>query len=260
MPEQDASQDLSERIRWTTTDAFELNGVRFLSSHYGADRATADAQGAIWVMKGPDLLALYGSWVGEPRTIVEIGVAGGGGAALLNEAYAPDKLVAIDLQDTTTEAFKRYCEGPRGGAIARYLDVDQSNQNRLDEIVATEIGDAPLDLVIDDASHFYEPSVATFETLFPRLRPGGVYVLEDWGWAHWPGELWQGRSSGRRGQTSLTNMVHQIVMASASNPRWVERIMITSAGAVFVRGPDAIGPRTPLQNYYINRGRPFRFS
>jgi hypothetical protein len=43
-----------------------------------------------------------------------------------------------------------------------------------------EFGQDPLDLVIDDASHLYGPSLATFETLFPALREGGLYVLEDW--------------------------------------------------------------------------------
>ena len=38
----------------------------------------------------------------------------------------------------------------------------------------------PLDLVIDDASHLYGPTMASFEVLFPRLRPGGLYVIEDW--------------------------------------------------------------------------------
>ena len=38
--------------------------------------------------------------------------------------------------------------------------------------------------MIDDASHLYEPSLASFETLFPLLRPGGTYIIEDWKWEH----------------------------------------------------------------------------
>jgi hypothetical protein len=44
----------------------------------------------------------------------------------------------------------------------------------------------PLDLVVDDCSHLYEPTRASFNELFPRLRPGGAYVIEDWVWAHTP--------------------------------------------------------------------------
>ena len=51
---------------------------------------------------------------------------------------------------------------------------------RLAEIVDEAFGDEPLDLVVDDCSHRYKPSRASFNELFPRLRPGGVYVIEDW--------------------------------------------------------------------------------
>jgi predicted methyltransferase len=40
------------------------------------------------------------------------------------------------------------------------------------------IDDQLLDLVVDDTSHL-GPTRASFNTLFPRLRPGGVYVIED---------------------------------------------------------------------------------
>ena len=40
--------------------------------------------------------------------------------------------------------------------------------------------------VIDDASHTYEETRASFEFLFPLLSPGGIYVIEDWSWAHHP--------------------------------------------------------------------------
>jgi hypothetical protein len=52
---------------------------------------------------------------------------------------------------------------------------------------------APLDLVIDDASHIYGPTKASFQALFPLLRPGGLYLIEDWAWAHWPRLLVLGR-------------------------------------------------------------------
>jgi hypothetical protein len=44
-----------------------------------------------------------------------------------------------------------------------------------------------VDLVIDDASHLYPFTKGSFETLFPRLRPGGLYIIEDWSWDCWPG-------------------------------------------------------------------------
>ena len=37
----------------------------------------------------------------------------------------------------------------------------------------------PLDLIIDDGSHLYPDYTATAEVFSRRLRPGGVYVIED---------------------------------------------------------------------------------
>ncbi len=34
--------------------------------------------------------------------------------------------------------------------------------------------------MIDDASHLLDPTRSSFNVLFPLLRPGGVYVVEDW--------------------------------------------------------------------------------
>ena len=42
--------------------------------------------------------------------------------------------------------------------------------------------DGRLDLVIDDASHELHATKASFETLFPLLRSGGWYIIEDWIW------------------------------------------------------------------------------
>ena len=61
-----------------------------------------------------------------------------------------------------------------------FYGVDQSDRVRLTEIVDAEFDGELLDLVLDDASHEYLPTRTSFEVLFPRLRPGGVFVIEDW--------------------------------------------------------------------------------
>ena len=38
--------------------------------------------------------------------------------------------------------------------------------------------------MIDDASHLYVETKASFEELFPRLRPGGLFIIEDWASGH----------------------------------------------------------------------------
>lgn len=56
--------------------------------------------------------------------------------------------------------------------------------------VANEVAPHGFDIIIDDASHLDEASKATFWHLFDQhLKPGGLYVIEDWGtgyWDDWP--------------------------------------------------------------------------
>ena len=88
-----------------------------------------------------------------------------------------------------------------------------------------EFADRPLDLIIDDASHEYENSKVCFQELFGYLRPGGKYVIEDWGWLHWPGEEWQTAKSHFWNQPAMTNLVFELVMALGSHhPKIISRI------------------------------------
>ena len=71
---------------------------------------------------------------------------------------------------------------------------------------------APPDLIIDDASHLYSETKTSFETLFPQLRPGGLYIIEDWSWGCWPNLPFNFQPIG----TELPKLIHQIVDAAGS--------------------------------------------
>jgi hypothetical protein len=53
---------------------------------------------------------------------------------------------------------------------------DQSDPDFLNGIAATS---GPFDIIIDDASHLSSLSIASFTILWPHLKPGGWYVVED---------------------------------------------------------------------------------
>jgi predicted O-methyltransferase YrrM len=73
------------------------------------------------------------------------------------------------------------------------LDVNQTATAHADERIAIEIGDqadpatlrrlvavhGPFDVIVDDGSHIWTHQIVSFETLFPLLAPGGLYILED---------------------------------------------------------------------------------
>ena len=106
-----------------------------------------------------------------------------------------------------------------------YDDVDQANRRRLDEIVEQEFSDEPLDLVVDDCSHKYKATRASFNELFPRLRPGGLYTIEDWGWAHPPpgAELLENMWPD---EVPLTRLLFELVLAVPSTAGLISEITI----------------------------------
>jgi predicted O-methyltransferase YrrM len=121
----------------------------------------------------------------RPRRIVELGVYKGGSTVLLSELSNPDKLVSFELSAQPVPVLADYIrDAGRSATVRPYFGVNQADKPRIAEIVAEEFGGQPLDLVIDDASHLYDESVASFEALFPLVRPGGLYLIEDWRWQH----------------------------------------------------------------------------
>ena len=62
-----------------------------------------------------------------------------------------------------------------GGRVRTFVG-QQQDESFLAQVV-DETG--PLDIVIDDGSHVGPQTLVSFRFLFPRLRPGGIYVIED---------------------------------------------------------------------------------
>jgi hypothetical protein len=57
----------------------------------------------------------------------------------------------------------------------------------LERVIGRWFKGKELDIVIDDASHLYNPTKATFDYVFHNhLRSGGIYIIEDWGAGYWP--------------------------------------------------------------------------
>jgi predicted O-methyltransferase YrrM len=159
-------------------DAFEVDGARFCVDYEA--RSTPDL---LRVAKPADLIEAYAGLLERcaPSVIVELGICGGGSTALLALLAKPRKLVAIELDPEPIEGLATFLHS-RGlaDAVRPYFGVDQGDRDTVATIVDREIGTEPIDLVIDDASHLLRESRVSFDLLFPRLRPGGLYVIEDW--------------------------------------------------------------------------------
>ena len=202
--------------------------------------------GDYFLAKPKALVERYAEIVGEisPRNIFELGIFEGGSTVFLSELARPHRLVAVDREAPSSPALGDYlAERDRSESVSVHTDVDQSDRKRLRAIADHAFGDEPLDLVLDDCSHLYEPTRESFNELFPRLRPGGTYVIEDWRWAHPPLEddnpegMWPGK-------TPLTRLIFEIVLSISSLPGLVADVKIDLRTVVVTRGERDVDPAT----------------
>ena len=65
----------------------------------------------------------------------------------------------------------------------KVLQCSQVDAPKLDAL-AREIG--PFDFIIDDGSHLNAHQIETFGILWPHLKDGGTYIVEDVQTSYWP--------------------------------------------------------------------------
>jgi SAM-dependent methyltransferase len=190
--------------------------------------------------------------------IVELGIFKGGSTVLYRELYHPKRLVAIELSRQRVAPLDDYIDRHSlQDVVHLHYGTRQGDGERLTSIVQEEFGGNDLDLVVDDCSHRYEQSKTSFDAIFPRLRPGGSYVIEDWGWAHWPSEAWQRPAKHWANErTPMSRLVLELVMVTASRPGLVSRIEIDGEKAVVTRGEEVItDPAIQVSSCYLTAGR-----
>ena len=165
--------------QWIDDQRLEIRGTRFVATTLAlggpADQFT--------IVKPPGLVRRYLALLEEerPRRIVELGIKTGGSTALLALAAEPEIFLAVDLEPEIPPLLRELVE--REGLTNRVVTafgLDQGDRESLTGFVDAHTPAGGFDLVIDDASHILGPTRVSFEVLFPRLRPGGLFVVEDW--------------------------------------------------------------------------------
>jgi len=182
----------------------------------------------------------------RPQSVVEIGTFDGASLAMCAEIAQPQRLVGVDLRSEPSRALAAYIE-ERGleDRLRPYYGVDQTDAARLNEILDSEFGDEPVDLIIDDASHALDVSRETFDILFPRVRPGGVYLLEDWPTHRLP-----------QVTRPLAPLVFELCLACADSPDAIASVEVNRDYVIVGRGQGALEAKTfALADCYGARAR-----
>ncbi|MCB1689279.1 MAG: class I SAM-dependent methyltransferase [Halioglobus sp.] len=111
--------------------------------------------------------------------MIEVGVDQGGGTSFLLKLLKPQRLLALELSDEPVPGLVDFlAEHDKDQCVDVHWGVDQSDTEAVPRLVDEAFDGAPLDFIVDDASHLLAQTTATFEMLFPRLRKGGVML---WG-------------------------------------------------------------------------------
>src|SRR5438477_7223024 len=161
---------------------FSLGGENFVVDMSEKDRRPSDAE-AFTIVKNEPYLRFYELLASSfsPRSILELGIFQGGSYVFLDKLFKPRRMSGVDISPKPVPSLLRYVADTEGRFV--HFSTSQCDREILEQIVRDELADE-LDLVVDDASHTYEQTKASFEFLFPLLQPGGIYVVEDWSWSH----------------------------------------------------------------------------
>jgi len=111
----------------------------------------------------------------RPVTVVEFGVYQGGSLQMWRNYFGPDaRIVGVDIDPR--------CASMSGPGIEVVLgdQEDRAFLGRLREQVG------PIDVLIEDGGHTMSQQIATFEQMWPAIRDGGVFLIEDLHTSCWP--------------------------------------------------------------------------
>ena len=147
--------------------------LKELSIKYGANK--------VWTLTH-DYLASYelhfGKFITQAIDLLEIGVQYGGSLRMWEEFFPKAKIIGIDIDPE--------CSKVSAGRISVVVG-DQGDRDFLDDFSK----DKTFDIVIDDGSHQVTHQIGTFQRLWPIVKPGGLYIIEDLHTSYWP--KWGGR-------------------------------------------------------------------
>ena len=132
--------------------------------------------------------------------LLEIGVDYGGSIRMWDEYFGPQgRIFAIDI-DKRVEKYM-----PEGTKL--FLG------NQLDGKFLSDVGvqAGPFDIIIDDGGHRSDHQITSFKTLWPFLKKGGLYIIEDLQFA------WKGPPPKREPTLNVMGFLHVLACETAKS-------------------------------------------
>jgi len=111
----------------------------------------------------------------RPLKFLEIGIYKGNSVKLW-EDYFPN--AELHFMDITLELAEYV------STRSHYHVANQESPQELHKFIEETGGD--FDIIIDDGGHTMNQQITSFENLFPHVKSGGMYVIEDLHTSYWP--------------------------------------------------------------------------
>lgn len=215
-------------------DVFEIDGVRFIIDLRIGHQRGKSTNGEFILVKTPTVIDFYRSLQRhEPQTILELGMFEGGSLVLFDKLYRPRRLIGVDRRDEIAPLEAYRADKEHITTLYRRSQDDPE----LPHLLSRELPGG-IDLIVDDASHHYAQTRASFHLCFPLLKPGGLYVIEDWAWSHQ--EPYQTPQHPWYDKPALTNLVLELII-NLPGSRQLSHVTVRRDLAVIEKAPGATG-------------------
>ncbi len=247
-------------MQWIDDNTLEMGGVIFDLDITSGMNNKESSGNCFLLAKHRTMIQKYCDLAEKEKVenICELGIYKGGSCLLFHELFGAKKTVAIDYCKPYVPLETYIAKNNLSQNIKTYYEIDQANRSKVTSIIEEEFKGEAIDMVFDDASHFLDETKSSFNTIFPYLRHGGYYIIEDWAWAHWPGDQWQKDGGIWADRSAMTNLIFEIVMACPTNSGLIESIEIT-CDTVYIKRGRGLMPEGEfdISEAYNNRGKPF---
>lgn len=182
--------------------------------------------------------------------ILELGIAGGGSIPYLFDLCDAEFVVGLDIAPDSPDIRQIIDQSALANRYELYFETDQSDRDALTNIVNTHFPKG-LDLIVDDASHLLDLTRQSFEILFPKLKPGGLYVIEDYSWSQIDAFAFvSGKAYAN--QAATIQLLFEISMLLPSQKGWITRVSSDPYSITVQRGPAEIPDDFTLTKYINN--------
>jgi hypothetical protein len=256
-------------VDWISETKFVVGGLSF-GSDLGSYKELTTPDKVV-ILKESRLLKEYLDFFAPHavRNILEFGIWQGGSPLFYGMATDARKIVALDHLNkgpvpadavNDPEIALDYKNPALDGIIKRHgmskrvklhFGVSQDDRAAVTAVMDKEFGDEAIDLIIDDASHYYAHSRKSFEIAFPRLREGGLYIIEDWQWAHSPAYQ---KSGPFVDKPALSNFIFELLIAYGSHPDLFWNIVVRDWFVAVTKGSRPLAGDFRLDDLLRMRG------